>query len=100
MEQGPDQLLDDLAEASAVQAEVADHRLALEWGQALLRESVQVWSQIERHETLAYEDKVTAQVRVLQEVSLSLWHLHKQLARSLRRLKSHHQHMKLLQDGC
>jgi hypothetical protein len=96
----PGCLLADLAEAAALQAEVAEHRLALEWGQALLRESVEVWKQIEAHEALAYEDKVTAQVRALQEVSLSLWYLYKRLSGSHRRLKAHRQQLKLMEEGC
>ena len=96
----PGRLLADLAEAAALQAEVAEHRLALEWGQALLRESVEVWKQIEAHEALAYEDKVTAQVRVLQEVSLRLWYLYKRLSCSHRRLKAHRGQLQLVEEGC
>src|SRR4030095_7586802 len=48
------------------------------------------WEQIENLDTLAYEDKVTAQVRTLEEATSSLWHLHHSLV-ATRRLLDHHQ---------
>lgn len=98
-EQSPARLIADLMEAADIQAKLTDHRLLLEWGETLLRESRCVWDQIEKHEALAYEDKVGAQIRVTQEVSLSLWHLYKQLARTHRQLKGHRQRLRVLKGG-
>lgn len=97
-EQSATRIMADLIEAADIQAKLTDHRLLLEWGETLLHESRCVWHQIETHETMAYEDKVGAQIRVLQEVSLSLWHLYKQFARSHRQLKGHRQHLRVLKE--
>ncbi len=88
----------ELTEAVAVQTELANQRLALEWGQTVFSRLLQVWLQLEAHEALAYEDKVAAQVRVLDEATSSLWHLHKLLARTGRLLRGHRQHLKQLKD--
>lgn len=86
----------DLAEAAAVQAEVAHDRLALEWGHLVVSRVLKLWKQIEAHESLAYEDKVSAQVRMMEEASSCLWHLHKALVRSRCTLKAHQQQLKHL----
>jgi hypothetical protein len=86
----------DLAEAAAIQAEVTQQRMALEWGQLVFSYLLELWSQIESHEALAYEDKVAAQVCVLQEARSSLWHLHKEIAHTCRLLKDHRQQLKQL----
>jgi uncharacterized coiled-coil protein SlyX len=86
----------DLAEETAVQAEVAHDRLALEWGHIVVSRILKMWKQIEAYESLAYEDKVAAQVRMIDEASSSLWHLHKALVRSSRTLKAHQQRLKRL----
>ena len=98
-EQSPARIIADLIEGADIQAKLTDQRLLLEWGETLLRESRCVWDQIESHETVAYEDKVAAQIRVMQEVSQSLWHLYKQLARTHRQLKGHRQHLRVLKEG-
>lgn len=84
----------DLAEAAAIQAEVSNQRMALEWGQFIFSHLLGLWGQIENYEALAYEDKVAAQVCVLQEASTSLWHLQKEMARTHRMLKGHRQQLK------
>jgi hypothetical protein len=84
----------DLTEAAAIQAEVAHDRLALEWAQIVVTRLLTMWKRLEGHEALAYEDKVTAQVQILDEATSSLWHLHKALVRTNRRLKAHHQQLK------
>lgn len=84
----------DLAEAAALQAEVAHDRLVLEWGQVVATRLLAMWKQLEGHEALAYEDKVKAQVRILDEATSSFWHLHKTLVRTTRRLKAHQQQLK------
>jgi hypothetical protein len=86
----------DLTEAAAIQAEVAHDRLALEWGHIVVIRLLRVWKQLETHEALAYEDKVAAQVRILDEATSSLWHLHKALVRTSRKLKAHQQQFKHL----
>jgi hypothetical protein len=57
--------------------------------------------QIEILDTLAYEDKVTAQVRTLEEATSSLWHLHHSLVATRRLLKRHQRSLRLYQrnDG-
>src|SRR5262245_30533290 len=79
------QAVADLTEAVAIQAEVAHDRLALEWGHIVVTRLLKVWKQLESHDALAYEDKVAAQVRILEEGTSSLWHLHKALVRKIGR---------------
>jgi hypothetical protein len=98
-EQGMEQLsvcktVADLTEAVAIQAEVAHDRLALEWGHIVVTRLLKVWKQLEGQDALAYEDKVAAQVHVLEEATSSLWHLHKALVRTNRTLKAHRQQLK------
>ncbi len=89
-----DQTVMDLAEAVAVQAEVAHDRLALEWGHLVISRLLKLWQRLEAHEALAYEDKVAAQVRIMDEATSSLWHLHKALVRTERTLKAHQRQLK------
>lgn len=84
----------ELAEAAALQEEVAQDRLALEWGQLLFTQLVRLWDCIEGHETLAYEDKVSAQIRVLDEATSTLWRLHRTLAQTRHLLKQHQQNLR------
>jgi hypothetical protein len=88
------QTVSDLTEAVAIQAEVAHDRLALEWGHIVVTRLLKVWKQLEAQDGLAYEDKVVAQVHVLEEATSSLWHLHKALVRTNRTLKAHRQQLK------
>jgi hypothetical protein len=55
---------------------------------------LKVWKQLEAHDAMAYEDKVAAQVHILDEATSSLWHLHKALVRTNRTLKAHQQQLK------
>jgi hypothetical protein len=48
-----------------------------------------VWCQLEAFEAMAYEQKVAAQVRTLDEATGSLWHLHKALVATRRQLERH-----------
>jgi hypothetical protein len=84
----------ELAEAATLQGEVAQDRLALEWGQLLFTQLVRLWDCIETHESLAYEDKVAAQIRVLDEATTTLWRLHRTLAQTRRLLKRHQQNLR------
>jgi hypothetical protein len=88
------QTVADLTEAVAVQAEVAHDRLALEWGHIVVARLLKMWKQLEAHDALAYEDKVAAQMLILDEATSSLWHLHKALVRANRTLKAHQQQLK------
>jgi hypothetical protein len=84
----------ELAEAAALQTEITHQRQALEWGQMVFTRAVQLWNDIEAHEALAYEDKVAAQVHMLDEAAGSLWHLHKLLAHTRRVLQQHRRHLR------
>src|SRR5215831_12585009 len=84
----------ELEEAAALQAEIMHLRLALEWGQMVFTRTVQLWHDIEAHEALAYEDKVVAQVQMLDEATHSLWRLHKMLAHTRRMLQRHRRHLR------
>jgi hypothetical protein len=84
----------ELVEAAALQDEITQHRLALEWGQVVFTRAVQLWDDIEAHEALAYEDKVMAQVHMLDEASGSLWRLQKMLVHTRRVLQRHRQRLR------
>ncbi|HEX9870660.1 MAG TPA: hypothetical protein VGC99_19105 [Candidatus Tectomicrobia bacterium] len=79
----------ELTAAAAVQMEAAGQLLLFEWGQVVLQRLHSVWRQLEGYEALAYEDKVAAQVRTLDEATGSLWHLHKALVATRRQLQRH-----------
>jgi creatinine amidohydrolase/Fe(II)-dependent formamide hydrolase-like protein len=98
-QQSVGQPLAELTEAVAIQAEVAHDRLALEWGHLVVTRLLKVWRQLEALDGLAYEDKVAAQVHVLDEATSSLWHLHKALVRTSRTLKAHQQQLKHLKPS-
>jgi hypothetical protein len=78
-----------LTAAPAVQMEAAGQHLHFEWGQVVLQRLHSVWRQLEVYEALAYEDKVAAQVRTLDEATDTLWHLHKALVATRRQLQRH-----------
>jgi hypothetical protein len=94
MANGSEHPIAELVEAAALQTEVAHQRLALEWGHMMLTHVVQLWDQLEALETMAYEDKVAAQVRMLDETTGSLWRLHKMLAHTRRVLQQHRRHLR------
>jgi hypothetical protein len=83
--------------AATIQAEASGQRLLFEWGQYLIERLRGVWEQIENLDTLAYEDKVTAQVRTLEEATSCLWHLHHSLVATRRLLKRHQRSLRLSQ---
>jgi hypothetical protein len=85
--------LADLAEAAAIQDELVQHRLALEWAKTLLDRLLRNWMQLETYEGIAYEDKVKSQVSLLDEATASLSHLHKTLGRFSHQLKAHQRHL-------
>jgi hypothetical protein len=98
-QQSVGEVVADLTEAVAIQAEVAHDRLALEWGYIVVTRLLKVWKQLDTLDALAYEDKVAAQVRILDEATSSLWHLHKALIRTSRTLKGHQQQLKQLKPS-
>jgi hypothetical protein len=91
---GLEHAVTELVEAAALQAEITQQRLALEWGQVVFTRAVQLWDDIEAHEALAYEDKVMAQVHMLDEASGSLWRLQKMLVHTRRMLQRHQRHLR------
>jgi hypothetical protein len=93
-----DQAICELAEGVAIQAELVGHRLTLEWGQKLFTQLVSTWTTIEQCEGLAYEDKVAVQMRILDEATGSMWHLHKRLLQANRILKSHRKQLGRLKN--
>jgi hypothetical protein len=90
--------LADLAEAVAIQDELVQHRLALEWAKTLLDRLLRNWMQLETYEGIAYEDKVKSQVSLLGEATASLSHLHKTLGRFSHQLKGHQRHLSQRND--
>jgi division protein CdvB (Snf7/Vps24/ESCRT-III family) len=85
--------LADLTEAVAIQDELVQQRLAIEWVKTILDRLVKNWMQLETHEAIAYEDKVQSQVNLLTEATGSLTHLHKTLGRFSHQLKTHRRHL-------
>jgi hypothetical protein len=90
--------LAELTEAVSIQDELTHHRLALEWTKSLFDRLLRNWKLLETHEGIAYEDKVTSQLNMLDEAMASLWHLHKTLGRFSRVLKDHGQHLNQMRD--
>jgi hypothetical protein len=84
-----DDTLIDLAEAAAIQDELVQHRLGIEWAKTLLDRLLRTWMQLETHEGMAYEDKVRSQVILVNEAMTSLSDLQKALGRFSQQLKSH-----------
>ena len=88
----------DLAEAAAIQDELVQHRLALEWAKTLLDRLLRTWMQLEIHEGIAYEDKVKSQLNLLEEATASLSHLHKTVGRFCHQLKQHQRQLSHMED--
>lgn len=97
-EQRAEESLPDLIDAVAIQEEFVQHRLAIEWTQTVIDRLLNQWMQLEAHEGIAYEDKLTVQVNMLDDATASLWHLHKTLGRFNRQLKDHRQHLRQLNE--
>jgi hypothetical protein len=83
----------DLAEAAAIQDELVQHRLGIEWAKTLLDRLLRNWMQLETYEGIAYEDKVKSQVTLVNEAMTSLSDLHKTLGRFSHQLKDHQRHL-------
>jgi hypothetical protein len=93
-----EQAIDELTEGEAIQAELVGQRMTLEWGQRLFTQLVNTWTVLDSYEALAYEDKVAVQMRVLDEATTSLWHLHKRLLQANRILKGHRKQLGRLKN--
>lgn len=91
--QGFEDPLIDLTEAVAIQDELIEHRLALEWSKTQLERILSHWMWLESREGIAYEDKVQSQLTLLGEATASLSHLHKTLGRFGQQLKTHQRHL-------
>jgi len=90
--------LTNLAEAVAIQDELVQHRLGIEWAKTLLDRLLRTWMQLETYEGMAYEDKVRSQVILVNEAMTSLSDLHKTLARFSHQLKGHQLHLTRMKD--
>jgi hypothetical protein len=97
-EQSSGDTLTDLVEATAIQDELVQHRLALEWAKTLLDRLLRNWMQLETFEGIAYEDKVKSQVTLVNEAVTSLSDLHKSLGRFSHQLKAHQRHLSQIAD--
>ena len=85
----PRQTIAELTTAAALQWEATHRRVVFVWGQTLFTELARVWAQLDTAEALAYEDKVAAQVHVLEDATASLELLSDTLEGTCRRLKRH-----------
>jgi hypothetical protein len=85
----PGQTTAKLTAATTLQTEATHQRVVWAWGQALFTEVDRVWAQLDTAERLAYEDKLAAQVYVLEDASASLGLLAHRLRRTSRRLRRH-----------
>ena len=97
-EQGLDHAIVALTEAASRQEEVAAVQLMRTCGRHMITQSLLLFQQLETDEALADEDKVGVQLRVLQEASESLWHLHKRLSHTSRCLKAHQRDLQRLKN--
>ena len=88
------QAMAHLSASLRIQADAAHQGLALEWTQMLLSRLIALWMQLDAHEALAYEDKVAAQVDMLEEATSSLWHLHRRVAATRGQLQRHLLHLR------
>ena len=85
----PGQVVAELIAAAALQAEATHQRVVFAWGQTLFAELARVWAQLDIDEALAHEDKVVAQVHVLEDATASLELLYDTLEGTCRRLRRH-----------
>jgi hypothetical protein len=85
----PGQVVAELTTAAALQSEATHQRVVFAWGQTLFTELGRVWGELDTAEKLAHEDKVAAQVHMLEEATASLELLSDTLEGTCRRLKQH-----------
>jgi hypothetical protein len=90
----PGQTIADLTAAATLQMEATHQYMVFAWGQTLFTELGRVWAQLQTAESLAYEDKLAAQVHVLEDATASLGLLSHTLGRTSRRLRRHLQSLR------
>jgi hypothetical protein len=91
----PAQTIAELTAAATMQTEISHQQVVFAWGQTIFTELRWIWARLESEEALAYEDKVAAQVHVLEEATASLRQLHDTLGGTCRRLKRHLKSLRL-----
>ena len=72
-----------------LQTEANNQRIVFAWGEVLFSEVDRLWAELDTSERLVYEDKLAAQVHVLEDASVSLGLLSQSLRRTSPRLKRH-----------
>ena len=90
----PGQMSAELTAAATLQTEATNQRVVLAWGHTLFTALGQVWAQLETNESLAYEDKLAAQVHVLEDARASLGLLSHSFRRTSRRMRRHLQSLR------
>jgi hypothetical protein len=85
----PGEASTELTATATMQTEATDQGVVFAWGQVMFTELRRVWAQLDTADTLAYEDKLAAQVHVLEEATASVGLLHHTLRRTCRRLARH-----------
>jgi hypothetical protein len=88
------QMAAELSAATTLQTEASHQRVVFAWGQTLFTELARVWGELDTAERLAHEDKVAAQVHVLEDATASLKLLSDALGGTCRRLKRHSQSLR------
>ena|SRR6266403_6006954 len=83
------QMTAELTAATTLQTEATHQHIVFAWGQTLFTELGRVWGQLDAADELAYEDKLAAQVHVLEDATASLELLSDTLEGTCRRLKQH-----------
>ena len=68
----PGQLIAALTAVATLQTEATHQRLVWAWGQVLFAELGRVWAPLDTAETLAYEDRLAAQVHGIDDATASL----------------------------
>lgn len=90
----PGQMIAEMTVAATLQTETTHQRVVFAWGQTLFTELARVWAQLDTDDALAHEDKVVAQVHVLEEATASFELLSDALGGTCRRLKQHLQSLR------
>jgi hypothetical protein len=88
-EYNPEQALARMTASVPTPAEGLLQRYAFEGGRTLFAWLQAIWRQVETEEALAYEDKLTIQVRLLEEAIPDLERLSSTLRHTQRQLKRH-----------
>jgi hypothetical protein len=90
----PGKMIAELTTAATLQTETTYQHVVFAWGQTLFTELRRVWAQLDTAEALAYEEKLAAQVHVLDDATTSLGLLYDTLEDTRRRLRRHLQSLR------